>query len=71
MTDLPSSRRLVDIPSVSQDDRPSPIGSSGSWLGSWLLVDRVGDNLVARTDLGRQMPRARRPYGHRSRERQR
>ena len=65
---LELTAELVDIPSVSHErDRPSPTGSrqraAARHRGSRL--DRVGDNLVARTQLGRQhAPRARRPHRH-------
>jgi succinyl-diaminopimelate desuccinylase len=47
---------LVDIPSVSLEER-----AIADWLEAelrkvpWLAVDRLGDNLVARTDEGRPM----------------
>jgi len=56
MTDLLAlTAQLVDLPSVSRDE-----GRITDWLAAelegapWLQVTRVGDNLVARTDLGRR-----------------
>ena len=55
MTDLLAlTASLVDIPSVSLDER-----AIADWIETelrtvpWLTVDRVGDNVVARTTLGR------------------
>lgn len=54
MTDLLAlTAQLVDIPSVSRNEK-----AICDWLEAelravpWLSVDRVGDNVVARTDLG-------------------
>jgi succinyl-diaminopimelate desuccinylase len=55
VTDLLAlTAELVDVPSVSHHE-----GALGDWLERelgavpWLRVDRLGDNVVARTDLGR------------------
>ena len=55
VTDLLAlTAELVDIPSVSHDEQAitDHIEPSCAAL-PWLAVDRVGDNLVARTELGR------------------
>ena len=55
MTDLLAlTAELVDIPSVSLDERAIADHLEAE-LGAvpWLTVDRVGDNVVARTTLGR------------------
>ena len=65
---------LVDIPSASRArGRRSSTSSRPSCAPSpWLEVDRVGDNLVARTDArAAAAARARRPHRHRARQRQR
>jgi succinyl-diaminopimelate desuccinylase len=47
---------LVDIPSVSHDEDAIATRAEGLLRGvPWLTVERVGDNVVARTDLGRSM----------------
>ncbi len=55
MTDLLGlTAELIDIPSVSRDERVITDWLEEQLAGAgWLTVDRVGDNLVARTDLGR------------------
>lgn len=55
MTDLLArTAELVDIPSVSLDERAIADHLEGGLREvPWLHVDRVGDNVVARTDLGR------------------
>ncbi|MGH9183843.1 MAG: succinyl-diaminopimelate desuccinylase [Acidimicrobiales bacterium] len=46
---------LVDIPSVSHHEGPLADHLEGVLAGvGWLAVDRHGDNVVARTDLGRR-----------------
>jgi succinyl-diaminopimelate desuccinylase len=53
---LELTAELVDIPSVSQDERVITDWIERELLAvPWLALDRVGDNLVARTDLGRAM----------------
>jgi len=53
---LELTAQLVDIPSVSQHEQ-----AITDWIEqelrsvSWLVLERIGDNLVARTDLGRPM----------------
>jgi succinyl-diaminopimelate desuccinylase len=45
---------LVDVPSVSYDEGPiADLIEAKLRPVPWLTVDRVGDNVVARTDLGR------------------
>ena len=74
MTDLLAlTADLVDIPSVSHHE-----AALVDWLEGelravpWLTVDRVGDNLVARTTLDRPMRlRPGRPHRHRAGQRQR
>ncbi|MDQ1373820.1 MAG: succinyl-diaminopimelate desuccinylase [Actinomycetota bacterium] len=47
---------LVDIPSVSHDEAAITDHLEGLLANvPWLTLDRVGHNLVARTDLGREM----------------
>ncbi len=55
MTDLVElTAALVDIPSVSHNERAITDDLAARLAGApWLDVTRVGDNLVARTDLGR------------------
>lgn len=55
MTDLlAATARLVDIPSVSHDERIlADLIEAELGAHSWLTVERVGDNVVARTNLGR------------------
>lgn len=55
MTDLLAlTAELVDIPSVSLDERAIADHLEAALRDvPWLTVDRVGDNVVARTDLGR------------------
>ena len=55
MTDLLElTAELVDIPSVSQDEQAITDRIEQELRAvPWLVVDRVGDNLVARTDLDR------------------
>src|SRR3954468_19221091 len=55
MSDLLAlTAELVDIPSVSPDERAIADHLEGVLRAvPWLTVDRVGDNVVARTDLGR------------------
>jgi succinyl-diaminopimelate desuccinylase len=55
MTDLLAlTAELVDIPSVSFDEQALVDHLESALTGvSWLSLDRVGDNLVARTTLGR------------------
>jgi succinyl-diaminopimelate desuccinylase len=58
MTDLLAlTARLVDVPSVSfHEEAITDLLERELRQGApWLLVDRVGNNLVARTDLGRAM----------------
>ncbi len=48
------ARALVSIPSVSFDEGAMADAVEAAFsLCPWLTVDRVGDNVVARTDLGR------------------
>ncbi len=56
MTDLLARcAQLVDIPSVSRHEAEIVDFLEGELGGlAWLAVERVGHNLVARTDLGRQ-----------------
>jgi len=57
MTDLLElTAELVDIPSVSQNER-AIADHLEAWLrkAPWLQVDRIGDNVVARTSRGRAM----------------
>ncbi|MEA2703789.1 MAG: succinyl-diaminopimelate desuccinylase, partial [Actinomycetota bacterium] len=55
MTDLVAlTAALVDIPSVSHDERDITDALALRLAGTlWLDVTRIGDNLVARTNLGR------------------
>lgn len=55
MTDLLAlTAELVDIPSVSHDERAITEHIEGMLRSApWLTVERVEDNLVARTELGR------------------
>ena len=55
MTDLLAlAAELVDIPSVSLHERAIADRIEGDLRDlPWIRVDRVGDNVVARTDLGR------------------
>ena len=57
MTDLLAlAAELVDIPSVSGDEQALVAHLEGALAEvPWLELTRVGDNLVARTDLGRPM----------------
>jgi succinyl-diaminopimelate desuccinylase len=57
MTDLLArTAELVDIPSVSHDERAIADRIETELREvPWLTVERVGDNVVARTDLGRPM----------------
>jgi succinyl-diaminopimelate desuccinylase len=51
---LELTAELVDIPSVSQDEQAITDRIEQELrVVSWLMLDRMGDNLVARTDLGR------------------
>ena len=51
---LELTAELVDIPSVSRDERAIADHLEASLRDvPWLTVDRVGDNVVARTELGR------------------
>jgi succinyl-diaminopimelate desuccinylase len=53
---LELTAELVDIPSVSLDEQAITDRIERELRAvPWLVVDRVGDNLVARTDLGRAM----------------
>jgi succinyl-diaminopimelate desuccinylase len=53
---LELTAELVDIPSVSQDEQAITDRIEQELIAApWLVLDRVGDNLVARTDLGRAM----------------
>ena len=55
MTDLLSSTaELVDVPSVSHGERAlADLVDARLRAASWLEVERLGDNVVARTSLGR------------------
>ena len=55
MTDLLAlTAELVDIPSVSHDEAAIADHLVDALAGApWLTVSRVGDNVVARTELGR------------------
>ena len=55
MTDLLAlTAELVDIPSVSHDERVITDHLEGMLRASpWLAITRVGENVVARTELGR------------------
>jgi succinyl-diaminopimelate desuccinylase len=55
MTDLLAlAAELVDIPSVSFEEAQIADHLEAELVGMpWLAVDRIGDNLVARTELGR------------------
>ncbi len=57
MTDLLArTAQLVDIPSVSHDERAITDRIEGELRATpWLTVDRLGNNLVARTTLDRPM----------------
>ena len=57
MTDLLArTAELVDIPSVSRDERAITDRIDAELRStSWLTVDRVGENVVARTNLDRPM----------------
>jgi succinyl-diaminopimelate desuccinylase len=51
---LERTAALVDIPSVSQAEGPLADAVEAEMRAApWLAVERVGDNVVARTDLGR------------------
>jgi succinyl-diaminopimelate desuccinylase len=51
---LELTAELVDIPSVSQHEQAITDRIEQELLSvPWLALDRIGDNLVARTDLGR------------------
>ena len=53
---LALTARLVDIPSVSRDEGPiTDYLAAELQTSPWLTVDRVGHNLVARTNLGRRL----------------
>ena len=55
MTDLLAlTAELIDVPSVSYDEGPiADLIEAKLRPVPWLTVDRVGDNVVARTELGR------------------
>ncbi len=57
MTDLlDRTAALIDIPSVSHDERAITDHLEAALRAvPWLRIDRMGDNLVARTELGRPM----------------
>jgi succinyl-diaminopimelate desuccinylase len=51
---LQLTAELIDVPSVSYDEGPiADLIEAKLRPVPWLTVDRVGDNVVARTDLGR------------------
>jgi len=57
LTDLlDRTAALIDIPSVSHDERAITDHLEAALRAvPWLRIDRMGDNLVARTELGRPM----------------
>src|SRR5690349_3834178 len=51
---LALTAELIDIPSESRDEAAITAHlEAGLRAAPWLTVDRIGDNLVARTQLGR------------------
>ena len=66
---LTLTAELVDIPSVSHDETAITDRIEQELRSlAHLEVTRIGNNLVARTQLGRHVPRrARRPHRHRAR----